>query len=248
MQHIDTLVTFVPVVGENETHRQLRKLGERDDDLKTRARMGYALTHTASPPTTRPTPTWRGSEGRVAPPIAAAARPSTGTTPDQESHPSPYERPTMTTTNTNPTAAATHAADDAARFTLHDDAAVLPLLDTVREFFTEYPDLAVRFRDGVTNLVRNTEYPSLIVEAVTDDGETYEGMRCPWCGTDVANAEELAAVDENDRHTRFSVDEFDWERRTITTVYDDSGEFDGITYLHLDCYRPVSLPDDWREI
>jgi hypothetical protein len=50
MQHIDTLVTFVPVVGEDEMQRQLRKLGERDDDLKTRARMGYALTHTATIP------------------------------------------------------------------------------------------------------------------------------------------------------------------------------------------------------
>lgn len=48
MQHIDTLTTFVPVVGEDEMQRQLRKLGEREEDLKTRTRMGYVLTHTAT--------------------------------------------------------------------------------------------------------------------------------------------------------------------------------------------------------
>ncbi|WP_420367171.1 hypothetical protein [Curtobacterium sp. L1-20] len=48
MQHIDTLTTFVPVVGEDDMQRQLRKLGERDEDIRSRSRMGYVLTHTAS--------------------------------------------------------------------------------------------------------------------------------------------------------------------------------------------------------
>jgi hypothetical protein len=48
MQHIDTLTTFVPVVSEDQMQRQLHKLGERDDDLRSRARMGYVLTHTTA--------------------------------------------------------------------------------------------------------------------------------------------------------------------------------------------------------
>lgn len=50
MQHIDTLTTFVPVVGEDEKKRQLLKLGEREDDMKGRTRMGYVLISSATIP------------------------------------------------------------------------------------------------------------------------------------------------------------------------------------------------------
>lgn len=48
MQHIDTLTTIVPVVDEDHIPRQLAKLSERDEDLRSRARMGYQLIHTAT--------------------------------------------------------------------------------------------------------------------------------------------------------------------------------------------------------
>ncbi|AMM22788.1 hypothetical protein AX769_21875 (plasmid) [Frondihabitans sp. PAMC 28766] len=47
-QQITTVTTFVPVVGEGELQRQLRKLGERDNDLETYARHGWDLHHTAT--------------------------------------------------------------------------------------------------------------------------------------------------------------------------------------------------------
>jgi len=47
-QQITTVTTFVPVVGEGELQRQLRKLGERDSDLSTFARNGWELAHTAT--------------------------------------------------------------------------------------------------------------------------------------------------------------------------------------------------------
>jgi len=48
MQHIDTLTTIVPVVDEDHIPRQLNKIGERDEDLRSRVRMGYVLTHTVA--------------------------------------------------------------------------------------------------------------------------------------------------------------------------------------------------------
>ena len=45
---ITTITTVVPVVGEDEIQRQLRKLGERDQDLATYARAGWQLVHTAT--------------------------------------------------------------------------------------------------------------------------------------------------------------------------------------------------------
>ena len=122
-----------------------------------------------------------------------------------------------------------------------------PLLDQVRAFIAEHPDLALRVRDMVTTYVRDAEYPALQVEQITDDGETYDGMRCPWCHVDVANADELVALDENDRVTTFTADDFDWDRHSISTTYDGHGQFDGLDYVHLECYRPVALPEGWRE-
>jgi hypothetical protein len=110
-----------------------------------------------------------------------------------------------------------------------------------------FPGIALTFRDQVTAIVRDTSHPPLRVEQITDDGETYQGMRCPWCGTDIANAEELAALDENDRVTTLTADDFDWERHCIETVYDQSGEFTGLAYVHVESDRPVSLPDAWTE-
>lgn len=141
----------------------------------------------------------------------------------------------MTTTHTTPTAVPA------------DEATAEPLLDQVRQLLAKHPDLALRVRDRVTTLVRDTEYPCLVVEQITDDGETYEGMRCPWCGTDVANADELVALDENDRITTFTADDFDWEHHSVSTIYDQPGEFDGLAYVHIECYRPVSLPNGWTE-
>ncbi len=48
MQRIETVTTFVPVVEEDQMQRQLRKVGEREADLRQLAQMGYTLTHTAT--------------------------------------------------------------------------------------------------------------------------------------------------------------------------------------------------------
>ncbi len=48
MQRIETVVTFVPVVEEDQMQRQLRKLGEREDDLRQRAAMGSRSRNTAT--------------------------------------------------------------------------------------------------------------------------------------------------------------------------------------------------------
>jgi len=48
MQHIETIVTFVPVVTEEAMQRQLRKIAERDAELGKYGRNGFTLTHTAT--------------------------------------------------------------------------------------------------------------------------------------------------------------------------------------------------------
>ena len=48
MQSITTITTFMPIVDDTEIQRQLRKLGEREEDLAHHARAGYTLAHTAT--------------------------------------------------------------------------------------------------------------------------------------------------------------------------------------------------------
>jgi len=50
MQQIATVTTAVPVVEEGQLQRQVRKLGERDQELAGFGRNGWALTHTATVP------------------------------------------------------------------------------------------------------------------------------------------------------------------------------------------------------
>jgi len=111
----------------------------------------------------------------------------------------------------------------------------------------EHPDLALTIRAAIDQCVREGDYPPLIPVQITDDGETYAGVRCPWCAADVENGESLGVLDTSDRTTIVSPDEFDHDHRTISPVYDDHGEFDGLCYVHLDCGNPVALPTGWTE-
>lgn len=126
------------------------------------------------------------------------------------------------------------------------DAAV-SVLAQVRDLIDKHPDLALTIREQVTEHVRNADYPALVPVQITDDGETYAGVRCPWCSTDVENAEALGALDENDRITTTGADWFDHDHQRIEFNYDGSGQFDGLCYVCTYCDRPVSLPDGWTE-
>ena len=121
------------------------------------------------------------------------------------------------------------------------------VLIPVRDLIDKHPDLALTIRETVTQYVRDAEYPALVPVQITDDGETYAGVRCPWCGIDVENSEHLDVLDENDRSTTISADEFDHDHRTVSPDDDDRGQFDGLCDVCTGCDRPVSLPTTWTE-
>lgn len=89
-----------------------------------------------------------------------------------------------------------------------------------------------------------TEFPRLEVEEVTDDGETYDALRCPRCGG-LADEDSLAAVDQSIR----------WNYAEGIDMDDEGVTFDGggysdygstLYYLHNDDHA-VSLPEGWTE-
>lgn len=95
--------------------------------------------------------------------------------------------------------------------------------------------------------IRNTEAPRLIVEEVTDDGETFTALRCPRCGT-LAGYDNLAAVDQSTRWNYADApddDSFDHERLFFDGR--ERGDYGStLYYLHNDDHA-VSLPDGWME-
>lgn len=121
------------------------------------------------------------------------------------------------------------------------------LLAPVLRLIDAHPDLALAIRDAVELRLREAALPPLVPVQITDDGETYAGVRCPWCGADVENSESLAVLDTSDRLTTLAPDEFDHDHRTISPVYDERTDYDGLCYVHEGCGHPVALPTGWTE-
>ena len=93
------------------------------------------------------------------------------------------------------------------------------------------------------SIVREYKFPELQIETVTDDGETYEALRCPRCGN-LATEDDLYAVDTTDRWN--GCGDIDVDNRDISFSSDGSGEF-GETLYYLHNEHAVSLPDGYRE-
>ena len=87
------------------------------------------------------------------------------------------------------------------------------------------------------------EFPELEVETVTDDGETYEALRCPRCGSLVAE-DDLYAVDFAERWTAAS--DISTDNREVIFHFDEMGEFDSSVYYRHDDHA-VNLPTNWTE-
>lgn len=91
------------------------------------------------------------------------------------------------------------------------------------------------------------EFPALAEAEVTDDGETYQALRCPWCGAVLTGEEDIAAVDQAERWTRSDwIGDEDFQRHQLPISFDDRGEFGDTLYYKTECCeKPVSLPEGW---
>lgn len=108
-------------------------------------------------------------------------------------------------------------------------------------------DALIEQREELEAKIRSTQFPELVEEEVTDDGETYMALRCPRCGLLVDDTN-LAAVDEATRWTYSEgTDDDAFNHRRVTFFTDSTGDFgETIYYLHNDDHA-VSLPDGWTE-
>lgn len=104
-------------------------------------------------------------------------------------------------------------------------------------------------REAIESAIRRTEWPHL--EFVPETADSPAGFKCPHCGALLNSTEgdnTLAAVDIAERWTSFdTLTDKAVSNQAAYIVYDDPGEFDGLTYQCGACSRPVSLPEGWTE-
>lgn len=95
------------------------------------------------------------------------------------------------------------------------------------------------------NKIRATEFPALVKERVTDDGETFDALRCPRCGN-LVESEDLYAVDFSERwNNAGEIGDEDFVHGSVIFYPGDTDYGSTLYYLHDD--HAVSLPDGWVE-
>ena len=101
-------------------------------------------------------------------------------------------------------------------------------------------------RDAI-QAVKAHQYPELYEDTVEDDGETYQSLRCPVCGT-LASEGTIAAVSVDEHWcNNGETDEDSLDHQYIAFDPDiDRDLGDTIFYIHNDDH-PVSLPDGYTE-
>jgi hypothetical protein len=106
------------------------------------------------------------------------------------------------------------------------------------------PEL-VALAGEVENAIERATFPELVVETLTDDGGTYEAVRCPVCGLLVNDSEDLYAVDVS---LRWTPAEFDMDHQDVD-LCGEQGDYGATLYYWHDTTpgHAVALPSDFRE-
>jgi hypothetical protein len=104
----------------------------------------------------------------------------------------------------------------------------------------------IALHDEILARIEAHQFPELVEEDVTDDRETYRGLRCPVCGNLVDGGESLYAVEIGHRSTRAEVST---DLKGVG-LSGKGGDFSTLYYWHSQSAQgghAVSLPSDWDE-
>jgi hypothetical protein len=108
----------------------------------------------------------------------------------------------------------------------------------------EDPALALALFHALGGKMSALEFPRAYVEPITDDGETYEGLRCPWCSVEIAD-DGLTIVDW--ATTCSSSSDVNAPEAYHAVDYDHEPEMETLHYQCEACTNPISLPEGWTE-
>lgn len=93
-------------------------------------------------------------------------------------------------------------------------------------------------------ILREAEWPRLTVLNPGYESELDPKFGCPWpeCRKDF---EDVIAEDTSWRHTYLDTD---WAQLTVSSDYDQHGDFEAFVYRCPECMLPVRLPVGWKEV
>ena len=114
----------------------------------------------------------------------------------------------------------------------------------------EHPgDLLIAEYARLQQAIRDTEFPILVQETVTDDGETWEALRCPRCDGIISNAGDLIAVSPaEDWAYSDDIGDHEIDHQTVEFEAGRPDLDETIYYLHdAGDGHAVSLPEGWTE-
>ena len=107
----------------------------------------------------------------------------------------------------------------------------------------------VELHKAVEKQLPLADYPQLVVETVTDDGETFQAVRCPVCKSIVS--EGFSGLHAVDTALRWTEPEFDMDHDEVDLYgEDDDAPWGETLYYWHEAYpkgHAVSLPEGWRE-
>lgn len=115
--------------------------------------------------------------------------------------------------------------------------------DTVSRLLKDDPTSALALFHRLADALPSAEFPEIIVESVTDDGETFMGARCPYCKT-LLSDDGVTVIDWGTRET--VSDDVNAEVLTFSVDYGNRIEAKFLHYQTTCCERPVTLPG-WTE-
>lgn len=110
-------------------------------------------------------------------------------------------------------------------------------------------DALIAQYDELQTKLRAAEFPALVAEEVTDDGETYMALRCPRCGHTIDDGMLVAVSPAESWDYSEELDDHAFDHQRVTFVQDERPDLEAtLYYLHGDNPgHAVSLPDGWKE-
>lgn len=112
------------------------------------------------------------------------------------------------------------------------------------KLLNETPTDALELALYLMGSISQCAFPELVECAITDDGETYAGVRCPHCEHELSG-EDINVVDWGTRETGSS--DISADERWVSMYYDDPVDAETLHYKCSYCDKPINLPTGWEE-
>lgn len=119
------------------------------------------------------------------------------------------------------------------------------VLEAFKALAAADPAAAFHLRDDLLDVIREADYPELVVGTVPDeweDGRDRPALLDPRTGEEVLA---ITAVDVSERWTE--TEDIDLDGKVVRITHPSAADYEDLVYLD-DNNQPVRLPEDWEAV